>query len=78
MTDENTDETDNEEYWWGHPHDARRYHVFEEKRSMARSLCGNWMLGHDGRDPDVDPESDTYTEGEDCKKCARKAGVLDA
>lgn len=62
--------------WWGRPFDARRYHIFEGK-GVARSLCENWQLRHDGKDPEVDPDEDSFTEGEDCKECAREAGVLD-
>lgn len=68
-------ETD-EFLWWGQPFDARRYHIFKGK-GVASSLCGGWMLDHDGQDPEVDPNSDTFSEGEDCKKCSRMAGVLD-
>lgn len=62
--------------WWGQPHDARRYHIFEGERPLATSLCGSWALGYDDRDPEVDPETDTFTDGSDCKRCARAAGVL--
>lgn len=55
---------------WGKPHNARRWHVFDG----SRSLCGNWMYTS-GMTP-VSNE-DSFNEGEDCKTCARKAGVLD-
>lgn len=58
---------------WAEPIRARRFHVFEG----LQSLCGKWMLRTDENDPEVDPEADTYREGEDCKECSRKAGVLD-
>lgn len=67
-----------ETLWWGHPIKARRFHVFEGEGRAAECLCSaGWILGHDGRDPEVDPEDDEFTPGEDCKECARKAGVLD-
>jgi hypothetical protein len=65
------------ELWWGKPLKSRRFHIFEGKGTMAGSLCGSWQLNYDGKDPDVDPESDTFTDGEDCKACSREAGVLD-
>ena len=65
-----------ETLWWGRPLDSRRFHVFEGE-TLAQSLCGNWMMSYDGQDPEVDPDYDTFTEGEDCKACSRKAGVLD-
>jgi hypothetical protein len=68
--------TEQQNRWWGQPFDARRFHVFGG-HGKARSLCGSWMLNHDGQDPDVDPEGDTFKDGRDCKECARKAGVLD-
>lgn len=61
--------------WWGRPWNAKRYHIFEGEGN-ARSLCRNWKLRYDDKDPEVDPESDSYTQGEDCKECARKAEVL--
>lgn len=68
--------SDQETRWWGKPLDARRYHVFEGESPMARSLCGSWTLAYDGNDPEVDPEDDEFSAGDDCKECARKAGVL--
>lgn len=71
-------ENSGKERWWGQPHDARRFHVFEGKGRLAQTLCsGGWLLNYDGEDPDVDPENDTFKEGRDCKECSRKAGVLD-
>ena len=68
-----------DELWWGQPRDARRSHVFEGKGQMAECLCSSgWLLGYDGHDPDVDPGSDTFKSGRDCKECARKSGVLEA
>jgi hypothetical protein len=75
MSDELTDETERT-LWWGKPIDSRRYHVFEGDRRLCRSLCSSWSLRYDGEDPEVDPENDTFSEGSDCKKCSRKAGVL--
>lgn len=63
--------------WWGKPLDSRRYHIFEGEVRLAESLCGSWQLSYDGKDPEVDPEEDTFSEGEDCKACSRAAGVLD-
>ena len=62
--------------WWGKPIKSRRFHIFEGDR-YAGSLCGNWMFTNDGHDPDVDIENDSFNEGKDCKKCARKAGIID-
>lgn len=67
-----TDSSAEEAYQWGEPFNARRWHIFDG----GRSLCGNWMYG--AADQDVDPEEDSYREGEDCKKCCRRAGVLDS
>ncbi|MFC7069477.1 hypothetical protein [Halobaculum lipolyticum] len=64
-----------ETLWWGQPLDARRYHIFEGE-GAPESLCGGWLLPYDGHDPEVS-EGDTFTDGQDCKECARKAGVLD-
>ncbi|ARS91397.1 hypothetical protein [Natrarchaeobaculum aegyptiacum] len=68
--------SDDETRWWGKPLDARVYHVFEGEHPLAKSLCGSWSMGYVGGEPEVDPESDTYREGEDCKASSRKAGVL--
>jgi hypothetical protein len=62
--------------WWGQPLDARRFHVFEGESSLAQSLCGSWRFGYHGDDPEVDPEGDSWRDGEDCKECCRQAGVL--
>lgn len=76
MTDQdNTD--DAETLWWGEPLDARRYHIFGGVGAMCRGLCGGWMMGYSSDMPHVDPESDSWRDGKDCKTCARKAGVLD-
>jgi hypothetical protein len=61
--------------WWGQPFDARRYHVFEGT-GLGRSLCGSWAMKYRETEPEVKPDSDTFTEGSDCKACSRKAGVL--
>jgi len=58
-------------YQWGKPLNSRRYHIFED----GKSLCQSWILGSP-KAGDVE-ESDSYREGEDCKKCCRRAGVLD-
>jgi hypothetical protein len=71
MSESDTEQT----RWWGKPLDARRYHVFEGE-GHAHSLCGSWMLRYDGKDPEVDPDGDTFSDGQDCKECAEKAGVL--
>lgn len=78
MSDSNDadDDSDNSELWWGYPVRANRYHVFDGKKRLAGSLCGNWMLTYQEQDSDVKPDSDTFKEGSDCKACARKAGVL--
>lgn len=71
--------TDDTNQWWGQPLDARRFHVFEGEEGMSESLCSSgWLLGYDGQDPDVDPETDTFKDGRDCKECSRKAGVLES
>lgn len=56
---------------WGEPKNARRWHVFDG----ARSLCGNWMYGS-ARTP-VDADEDEFRDGEDCKTCCQKAGLLE-
>jgi hypothetical protein len=61
--------TDLENYNWGKPHTARKWHIFED----GRSLCGNWMLVNN--DEDVE-EGDEIGE-KDCKKCGRKAGLIE-
>jgi len=69
-------ETEREEpLWWGAPVNSRRFHVFEGDGRLSRSLCGSWSLTRQAGDPEV-AEDDEFTEGEDCKACARKAGVL--
>jgi hypothetical protein len=65
-----------EQLWWGRPHDARRYHVFEGEMALARSLCSKWMMSHSADMPEVSPDEDTFVDGDDCKVCSRKAGVL--
>lgn len=62
--------------WWGKPFKSRRHHIFEEKTPLASSLCGNWMLSYESEDVDVLPEEDEFNDGEDCKECCRKAGIL--
>jgi hypothetical protein len=74
---DDTEQSDEKTRWWGQPRDARRYHVFEGE-GMAQALCGGWLLNYDGEDLEVDPEEDTFTDGQDCKTCSRKAGVLDS
>lgn len=69
--------SDDATLWWGRPLKSRRYHIFEGEGPLAGSLCGNWQLSYDGEDPEVDLGGDTFSEGEDCKACARAAGVLD-
>lgn len=59
-------------YQWGKPLDARRWHIFDG----SRSLCGGWMYG--AANQDVDPDEDAFRDGDDCKECCRKAGVLDS
>lgn len=76
-SDSDADAGEETSLWWGEPADALRHHVFRGKSRLARSLCGHWILTYHEGEPDVDPEGDTYQEGEDCKKCARRAGVLD-
>ena len=66
-----------ETQWWGQPLKAQVFHVFEGEKRLAGSLCGNWHLSYDGDDPEVDPDDDEWRDGKDCKKCARKAGVLE-
>jgi len=56
--------------YWGKPAKARRWHIF----AGSRSLCSKWMYG--GATEEVDPEEDTHRDGDDCKRCCRKAGVL--
>lgn len=74
MSDGEADPT----YWWGQPMDARRFHIFEGEHAMAQCVCdAGWMLSHHGNDPEVDPEEDEYTPGEDCKQCSRRMGVLE-
>lgn len=54
---------------WGEPLNARRFHIFDS----GRALCGGWMLF-----PDEDVEADDdFTDGQDCKSCCRKAGLID-
>ncbi|WP_132060321.1 hypothetical protein [Halorussus amylolyticus] len=60
--------SDEETLHWGKPFDARRYHIFDGKRS----LCGSWMFGAPD-DPVTD--DDEYRAGEDCKSCCRSAGL---
>lgn len=62
--------TDDEPLMWGEPINARCWHIFDG----LRSLCGGWMMNPD---QEVNLENDTYREGEDCKACCRKAGILD-
>lgn len=66
-----------DDLWWGKPIDSRRFHIFDGYGPISGSLCGNWQLGHQEAELDVDPESDSYTEGSDCKQCCRNAGLLD-
>ncbi len=60
--------------WWGQPADARRYHIFEGA-GISRSLCGNWLFKR--RQEEEIGDDAEYRQGEDCKACCRKAGVLD-
>lgn len=60
-----------ETYQWGKPINSRRWHIFDG----GRSLCQNWMFA--GATNGVVPEDDEYREGEDCKRCCRRAGILD-
>lgn len=62
--------------WWGKPLNSRRYHIFGGD-GFGNSLCGNWMFNNDGKEPEVDIENNTFTDGEDCKKCCRKVGLID-
>jgi hypothetical protein len=72
------DDGEDEFLWWGKPFEANRHHIFEGKGALCLSLCSSgWGLNYDGEDPEVDPEEDGFTEGQDCKACSRKAGVLD-
>lgn len=78
MSDAEAAESDEERLFWSRPPNARRYHIFDgEPGVRVRSLCGKWRWADDGGEPEVDPEDDTFGDGEDCKTCARKAGVLE-
>lgn len=70
-------EDDEEQLWWGEPYKARRFHIFEGETPMADSLCGKWIMSYDPNEVDADPVEDTFSEGDDCKACAREAGLLD-
>jgi len=62
---------EDEEMYWGHPFKAQRHHIFKG----GKSLCGSWMMtGH--REEDAVEPSDEYTEGEDCKACAKQAEIV--
>ena len=63
------------ELWWGKPVQARRFHVFDGEETLANSLCGNWALSWNSAEPYVTDE-DEFKDGQDCKECSRKAGVL--
>lgn len=65
-----------QDLWWGEPADARRWHVFDGEGD-CKSLCGNWMFSR-RNEQTIDPSDEEFREGEDCKECARKAGVIDA
>lgn len=56
---------------WGRPLSATRWHIFKD----LQSLCGQWA--YNPNDEPVDPKEDEYREGEDCKECCRKAGLLE-
>lgn len=63
-------------FWAGAPITVRSdmFHVYRE--SNGRSLCGKYRHGtYNEKSPVTD--DDSYREGRDCKKCSRKAGVLD-
>ncbi|WP_256402440.1 hypothetical protein [Halorubrum salinum] len=55
---------------WGEPFRARRWHIFDGHQS----LCGSWAFGSANQPVEA---SDTYSEGDDCKACCRKAGLLE-
>jgi hypothetical protein len=57
---------------WGKPLDSRRWHIFKDGRSIGSS-CG-WM--YFGAEETVNPEEDSFTDGQDCKSCCRAAGLL--
>ena len=60
---------DLEDLEWIQPKDARRWHIAEG----GRSLCHSWMYPFAGETVE---ESDSYTEGQDCKKCCERAGLI--
>lgn len=60
--------------WWGHPHNARLYHIFEGD-GLADSLCGSWALADDGNEPHVNDDDD-WRDGKDCKACCREAVLI--
>lgn len=56
---------------WGKPLKARRWHIFDE--AGGRSRCGNWYLGKPAEQVMNDDE---WEDGNDCKTCCRKEGLL--
>lgn len=67
---------DEELFWAGAPITVRSdlFHIYREED--LRSLCGKYRHGAYNDKSPVESD-DSWRDGEDCKACARKVGILD-